>query len=177
MHTCTAGSPATEPITADTTGTRSQQLGLDGGERVAVGQVGAPEVLEAAHAAAGRVEQADVGEHPLLGPLAGAQLDAEPALGAAARAAAHREVTAGHDDLAAVDRAHPVDVPLGREVGECLTVVASLADEHPELAEGAFVGEQRDPFAHRQLAAGPLAGDSFRAAHAPGEVLAQLELL
>ena len=48
-------------------GVHQQDLGI--GEAVAVGQVGAADLLEAAHAAACRVEQADVRDAPLQGAL------------------------------------------------------------------------------------------------------------
>ena len=76
---CSAAMPAAAPSTADTTGTVFSSVHVDVREAVAVGQVGAAELLEAAHAAAGGVEQPDVRQPPLERPLAALELLAEAA--------------------------------------------------------------------------------------------------
>ena len=78
----------------------AQEVHIDGGPGVAVGQVGAADLLEAADAAAGRVKHADVGQAPFERTLVGGRLAAKSAFRAAAGAAAHGEVAGADDDFA-----------------------------------------------------------------------------
>ena len=109
-----AGSPATEPITAETTGTLESRSTSICVQPLPVRQVGATDVLEALHAAAGGVEQAHIGQLPLPCALVRRQFVAEPAT-AAARAAAHGEVAGGKHHLAPSEASHPFDGAAWRE--------------------------------------------------------------
>ena len=157
-------------------GRGAQEVHIDSGPSVAIGQVGAADLLEAADAAAGRVEHADVGQAPLERALVGGRLAAKSAFRAAAGAAAHGEVTGADDDLAPVDLAEALHRTLGSERSElALIVVGGAAGEAPELAEAAGVGEAVDPFVDEQFAAPPLARDAFSSAARFGQLAAVFE--
>ena len=165
--------PAAAPSTADTTGHGAQQLHVGVGEAVGVGQVRAAQGLEAADAAAGGVEQADVGHAPRQGPAGGVQLLAETAVRTARRPAPDGEVAGRHHHLAALDAAQALDLALGAELLEPAVVgVGALAPQRAELLERARIGQQRQALADGLLAPAVLAGDALGPAqlggHAPG---------
>ena len=157
---------------------RVQQLDVDVRPTVAVGQVGAPERLEAAHAATGGVEQPNVREAPLERPLGRRQLGPEPAVGAAGRAAPDREVAAHDDDLAPVDADPPVDLT-GRQhrLQRAVVAVRRVTPEPAERAERPLVREPIDALANRQLAEAVLALDALRATQAVGELAPARQLV
>ena len=155
----------------------AEQVHIDGGPGVAVGQVGAADFLEAAHAAAGGVEQADVGDAPFEGALVGGELASESVVRTRAGAAAHGEVAGADDDLASVDFADALHRALGGEGGELAAVVVDgVAGEAPELAEAVGVGEAVDALVDEQLAASALAFDAFCAAARLGHFAAEFKL-
>ena len=90
------------------------------------------------------------------------------------RAAADREVGAGHDHAAAVDPAEPADGRGGREVDEFLVGVLAVAGEPGDLVEAARVEQRVDPLADGQLAALVLSRDGCDAAHHGGHLASAL---
>lgn len=94
---------------------------------VAVGQIGAAQRLEAAHAAAGGVEQPDIGQPPGQRALHSRIFLADRAAeGRRSRAAAHREVAGIDHDLAAVDPYRAFDRSFGRESGQPIVLVGRI---------------------------------------------------
>ena len=157
---------------------RVQQLEVDRGERVAVGQVRAADLLEPAHAAAGGIDQADVRQAPLLRPLGRAQLDAERAVVAAAGTAAHGEVTGRDDDVAPVDRAAALDLGVRQHRHEdAVVVVGGVAAEPTEAAERPGIAEAVEALQHRQLAERLLLGDALGTTEPRRQLVPETELV
>ena len=159
-----AGNPATEPITADTTGNLRKQVDVDLRPAIAVGQVGTADVFKAAHAAASRVQQTYKGQLPLPGTFVGSQFVAEAAA-ATTGTAAHGEVAAGQHHLAAAELGHALNGAPGHEGGELVAVVDAGTGEGMEFPEAAVVDQSGNAFAHGELAALALALYAFRPAH------------
>ena len=138
------------------------ELGGKAGAGVA-GQIGAPHLLEGAHAAAGGVEQPHVGDARFEGEALGeAALVADRGIGGAA---ANREVAAGERHLASVDVYRPRHGIGGLQAGHGIAVPACRAGDGADFVERAGVFEQRDPFPNGQPPPRMVEGDALRTAH------------
>ena len=144
------------------------------GDRIG-GNVGAPDLLEGLDAAAGGVEQADVGQPPVPRHLLG--VAALVADGRVRGAAAHGEVASGEHRPAAVDGGEADHHVRRAHVGELVAVVGRGPGQGADLLEGARVRQEVYALADGELAPPPLLGDAGLAAHLRGERPAAIELL
>ena len=98
-------------------------------------------------------------------------------MGFGQRAAEHGEVLGEDEDGAAVDGAPAGDDTIARDLGVLhAEVCRAVLDEHVEFFEGAFVEEDLDALARRQLALGMLRIDACLAATGPGDLAPALQL-
>ncbi len=131
----------------------------------AIGDVGAAQVGELGHAAAGAVDQVDRREQQLVGTGVSVS-DVDSAVVGARGPAPNREILPAHIDAAAVhfgQTAHAADRGEGGQLA--LFVVGPVPLELAHLVEAARVGQQFDSLAYRELALPMLPLDPGRTAH------------
>ena len=153
---------------------RAQQL-LDPRRAGRHRNIGAADLLEGAHAAAGGVQEPHVGKAPIVShTLRVAALVADGSIGSTA---AHGKVAGVQDHLAPIERCG-ADHGVGRHEGcQFAVLIGCAAGQTANFSERLQIRNRCDALPHRQLAAPSLPGNAGLAAHLVRQRLALMEFV